>query len=111
MRIHATKTKTNVLQNVTKNSCAYTLVYDLKECGGIRVFKTKFTSLQDGIQRMMESGNKSKYGGELSSIFSNMKVIREERLQMEHQKSLSREEKEASKQKMDKRYLRIRHTE
>lgn len=75
--------------------------YDLKECGGIRVFKTKFTSLQDDIQRMMESGNKSKYGGELSSIFSNMKVIREERLQMEHQKSLSREEKEASKQKME----------
>ena len=74
--------------------------YDPSDGGGIRVFKAKFALLQVEVQRMMETGNKSKYEGELSTIYSNMKVIKDERAKMEQLKSICKEEKKAAKKDM-----------
>lgn len=81
--------------------------YEPTDGGGIRAFRAKFVALQADVQRMMDTGNKSKYSGELSAIYSNMSTIKEERAKMDHIKSLSKEEKEAARKEMEEMEAQI----
>lgn len=71
-----TKTKSNdVWTEIYEALYALDTFAGLKEYhytkGKCQTFKTKYGSILSDVQTMMDTGNKSKYGGELSSIYQN----------------------------------------
>ena len=62
--------------------------YDPRDGGGVRVFRARF----DLLLKMMDTADRSRYKGELGTMFSNLNVIKDER-DKEHHKSISKKER------------------